>query len=219
MPSSAPAVTRDAISVEWPDGSLALDSLDADFDAVRTGIIGDNGTGKSTLLRVIAGDLAPTSGAVRRTGTIGHLPQDLALREGQTVSVLLGVTGVRRALQANESGTASEHDFETVGNDWDIDERTAALQHSLGLDHIELDRSTAQVSGGELTLLALVGVLLSRPDILVLDEPTNNLDGPARERLYDAIERWSGLSRPRSSSRGASGPGERRASRSVSRRS
>lgn len=85
---------------------------------MRTGLIGDNGTGKSTLLRVIAGDLAPTSGAVRRTGTIGYLPQDLALRPGQTVSDLLGVTGLRRALQAIESGTASEHDFETVGNDW-----------------------------------------------------------------------------------------------------
>src|SRR5690606_1961250 len=102
----------------------------------------------------------------------------------------LGIADKRAALHAIEAGDASEQHFETVGDDWDIEERTLATLGSLGLGGIELDRTVGQLSGGETVLLRLAAVLLERPDVLLLDEPTNNLDLFARRRLYDTVETW-----------------------------
>lgn len=82
-----------------------------------------------------------------------------------------------------------EH-FETIGDDWDVEERALATLGSLGLDDVELDRTVGQMSGGETVLLRLAALLLERPDVLLLDEPTNNLDLFARRRLYEAVDSW-----------------------------
>ena len=188
-----PAISAEQVTLEWPSGELALDHLDAAFPPGRTGLVGLNGTGKSTLLRIIAGELTPTSGVVRRTGTVGYLPQDLPQHTGRDVADLLGITAIRDALRAIESGSTDPDLYDAVGADWDIEERARAQLDALGLDSIGLDRPAQTLSGGELILTALTGVLLQRPDILLLDEPTNNLDSAARSRLYQAIERWNGV--------------------------
>ena len=192
MSIPSPAVACDSVTLEWSDGTIALHELTATFAHAHTGIVGDNGVGKSTLLRLITGELTPTRGTIWTTGTVGYLPQDLSL-QGETVSDLLGITDQRRSLARIEAGSADEHDFDTIGNDWDVNERTAALCDQIGLGDIEFDRPTTAVSGGEQTLLAIVGRLISRPDILLLDEPTNNLDTNARERLDEVLTGWPGV--------------------------
>lgn len=192
MPSPSPAVVCHAVGLDWPDGTTALRELSATFSHGHTGVIGANGVGKTTLLRLIAGELAPTRGTVWTSGTVGYLPQDLSLHAG-TVSDLLGITEQRRALARIEAGSALDTDVDTVGADWDINERAAGLCDQLGLGAIRLDRAAATLSGGEQTLLAIAGRLLSRPDILVLDEPTNNLDAAARDRLDEVLTGWPGV--------------------------
>lgn len=192
MSTPSPAVTCDSLTLQWPDGTIALHELSATFGHGHTGIVGDNGVGKSTLLRLIAGELTPTHGTIQTSGTVAYLPQELTA-QGRLVSDLLGITERRNALARIESGSSEPNDFETIGTDWDINERTTAMCHQLGLGDIGFDRPTITVSGGEQTLLAIVGQLLRDPDILLLDEPTNNLDTPARERLGDVLTVWPGV--------------------------
>ncbi|MET8578869.1 ATP-binding cassette domain-containing protein [Streptomyces sp. NPDC005012] len=193
--TTAPSVTAASLSFSWPDGTPVLEDLDVSFPAGRTGLVGVNGAGKSTLLKLIAGELTPTGGFVRVTGEIGHLPQNVTLDTSLRVDQALGIDARRAALHAIESGDAAEEHFETVGDDWDVEERALAALGELGLGHLGLDRTVGELSGGESVLLRLTALLLRRPDVLLLDEPTNNLDVFARRRLYDTVARWSGGSR------------------------
>ena len=187
------SIVGTALSFAWPDGTVVFDRLDLAIGPGTTGLIGANGSGKSTLLRLIAGELRPQSGTIRADGDVGYLPQDLTLGVQATVSDLLGVTAVRRALHAIEAGSVDEADFTAVGDDWDVEERVAAELSRLALDHLDLDAPVGQLSGGETVLLHLAALFLRRPAVLLLDEPTNNLDREARHRLYAAVEAWSGV--------------------------
>ncbi|MFD4611514.1 ABC-F family ATP-binding cassette domain-containing protein [Streptomyces sp. NPDC058440] len=187
------SITCTSLSFAWPDGSPVLPGLDLAFGPGRTGLVGVNGSGKSTLLKLIAGELGPTGGSVHVTGEVGHLPQNVTLDTALRVDEALGIAAQRAALHAIEAGDVAEEHFETVGDDWDVEERALATLGELGLGRIGLDRTVGEVSGGESVLLRLAALLLRRPDVLLLDEPTNNLDLYARRRLYAAVESWPGV--------------------------
>ncbi|MEV4429317.1 ABC-F family ATP-binding cassette domain-containing protein [Streptomyces sp. NPDC049602] len=193
MSSHPTFVTCTSLSFSWPDGTELLDDFRLTVGPGRTGLVGLNGSGKSTLLRLIAGELAPAAGTVRVTGELGYLPQNLVLDTARRVDEILGIAGRRAALHAIEAGDVAEEHFTAVGDDWDVEERARAVLDQLGLDHVGLDRTVGEISGGESVLLRLAALLLARPDVLLLDEPTNNLDLHARARLYEAVERWSGV--------------------------
>ncbi|QKW30287.1 ABC-F family ATP-binding cassette domain-containing protein [Streptomyces seoulensis] len=187
------SITCTALSFAWPDGTSVFTGLDIAFGPGRTGLVGVNGTGKSTLLKLIAGELPPADGVVRVAGEVGYLPQNVTLGTGLRVDEALGIAGRRAALHAIEAGDAAEEHFEALGDDWDVEERALATLGELGLGHIGLDRTVGEVSGGESVLLRLAALLLRRPDVLLLDEPTNNLDLYARRRLYAAVAAWPGV--------------------------
>jgi ATPase subunit of ABC transporter with duplicated ATPase domains len=190
MPTS---ITVTSLAFTWPDGTPVFEGLDVAFGPGRTGLVGVNGSGKSTLLKLIAGELAPADGTVRVAGEVGYLPQNVTLDTTLRVDEALGIADKRAALHAIEAGDVREAHFETVGDDWDVEERALATLGELGLGHVELDRTIGEVSGGESVLLRLASLLLRRPDVLLLDEPTNNLDLYARRRLYAAVESWPGV--------------------------
>ncbi|PZH04251.1 ABC transporter [Streptomyces sp. NTH33] len=187
------SITCTSLSFAWPDGSPVFSGLDVAFGPGRTGLVGVNGSGKSTLLKLIAGELPPARGAVRVAGEVGYLPQNVTLDTALRVDEALGIAARRAALHAIEAGDVSEEHFETVGDDWDVEERALATLGELGLGHIGLDRTVGEVSGGESVLLHLAALLLRRPDVLLLDEPTNNLDLYARRRLHAAVSAWPGV--------------------------
>ncbi|WP_411152221.1 ABC-F family ATP-binding cassette domain-containing protein [Streptomyces sp. A30] len=187
------SITCTSLAFAWPDGTPVFEDLDVAFGPGRTGLVGVNGSGKSTLLKLIAGELPPADGAVRVAGEVGYLPQNVTLDTRLRVDEALGIAAQRTALHAIEAGDVAEEHFETVGDDWDVEERALATLGELGLGHIELDRTIGEVSGGESVLLRLAALLLRRPDVLLLDEPTNNLDLYARRRLYSAVESWPGV--------------------------
>jgi ATPase subunit of ABC transporter with duplicated ATPase domains len=191
VPGPSSVITLSSVGVTWPDGSVALDGLDLLVGPGRSGLVGVNGSGKSTLLRLVAGDLAPTVGHVRVHGRVGYLPQDLTLDVAQPVDEFVGVAAVRRALRSVEEGSVDPAVFDTIGDDWDIEDRVTAELERLGLPGSVLDRRLGELSGGEVTRLGLARLLLRRPDVLLLDEPTNNLDGPARALLHDVVGSWT----------------------------
>jgi ATPase subunit of ABC transporter with duplicated ATPase domains len=191
--SAGPAVVLSDLSFSWPNGRRVLSHLSATFAPGRTGLIGVNGAGKSTLLRLIADQLRPSSGSVRVTGDVGYLPQNLTLDTGARVASLLGLADVLDAIEAIEAGDVSPAAFDAVGDDWDAEDRAREWLSRLGLAHVGLDDPVGRLSGGETIMTALTGLFLRRPAVMLLDEPTNNLDLAARRRLYTAVESWPGV--------------------------
>jgi ATPase subunit of ABC transporter with duplicated ATPase domains len=191
--SGGPCIVLSELSFSWPDGRRVFDGLNASFSPGRTGLIGVNGAGKSTLLSLIAGRLRPSSGSVTVTGDVGYLPQTLTLDASARVASLLGIAGVLDAINAIEAGDASQAAFDAVGDDWDAREQARGWLSRLGLGHLDLDDPVGRLSGGETILTALTGLFLRRPAVLMLDEPTNNLDRDARGGLYAAVESWPGV--------------------------
>lgn len=197
MSSPHPSIVLSDVTFAWPDGTPALDGVDAVIGFGRTGLVGLNGSGKTTLLNLIAGRLRPTRGSVTTSGPVGHLPQDLALDPTIRVDSLLGIDEIRDALGRIESGKGDDADFTVVGSAWDIEERAVSTLHGLGLQRIvatpaDLDRTVGELSGGETTLLGLTAQLLAEPSVLLLDEPTNNLDTASRALLGAALHRFPG---------------------------
>ncbi|MEV1158662.1 ribosomal protection-like ABC-F family protein [Micromonospora chokoriensis] len=180
------------LSFSWPDDTPVFSELSFTVPGGRTGLVAPNGAGKSTLLRLIAGELRPSGGSVTVDGLLGYLPQTLPLAGDLAVAQVLGVAERIAALHAIEAGDASEEHFATIGDDWDIEERTRGELDRLGLGDLSLDRPLHTLSGGQVVSLGLAAQLLRRPDVLLLDEPTNNLDVEARHKLYDVLTDWSG---------------------------
>ena len=186
------SVVLDRVSFAWPDGSLALGEVSGAFGAGRTGLVGRNGSGKSTLLRLIAGELEPSTGHIAATADVAYLPQRLTLDVGRPVTELLGVAETLAALRAIESGDVDPRHFDSVGNDWDIEARSHAALAEAGLQPGMLDRRVGELSGGEAVLTAIAGIRLRAAGIALLDEPTNNLDRDARDRLAEMVRAWRG---------------------------
>jgi ATPase subunit of ABC transporter with duplicated ATPase domains len=187
------SVVLSDLSFSFPNGRVVLSGLNAAFGPGRTGLIGVNGSGKSTLLRLITGELRATSGSVTVAGEVGYLPQDLTLDTAAPVASLLGIAAVLDAIAAIEAGDVRPELFDAVGDDWDVADRALAWLSRLGLGHVGLDDRVGRLSGGEAVLTALAALFLRRPPVIVLDEPTNNLDLDARRRLYAAVESWPGV--------------------------
>nr|WP_300151463.1 ABC-F family ATP-binding cassette domain-containing protein [Propionicimonas sp.] len=193
MSATTPSIVFNQASFAWPDGSPVLDTVTTAFSPGRTGLVGDNGAGKTTVLRLIAGELTPTAGSVTAIGEVGHLPQHITLATDAAVADLLGVRVRLDALRAIESGATAPDLFEAVGADWDVEARSTAALGAIGVPHLDLDRPVGTLSGGETMLVALAGLRLAGSPVVLLDEPTNNLDRSARERLHDAITAWRGM--------------------------
>ncbi|MGV9770984.1 ABC-F family ATP-binding cassette domain-containing protein [Streptosporangium sp. NPDC003464] len=185
-------IISSGLSFSWSDDTPVFSDLSFTVGGGRTGLVAPNGAGKSTLLKLVAGELRPSSGGVSVGGQLGYLPQSLPLTGDLTVAEVLDIAPVIAALDAIESGDASEEHFTTIGNDWDIEERTRAQLDRLGLGDLEFARTLRTLSGGQIVSLGLAAQLLKRPDVLLLDEPTNNLDLDARRRLYDVLGDWNG---------------------------
>ncbi|MGU3291521.1 ATP-binding cassette domain-containing protein [Williamsia sp. M5A3_1d] len=191
------SVTVSALSHRFPDGTTIFENVSVTLRGHHVGIVGANGGGKTTLIRLITGELTPTSGSVDRPTDIAVVPQDLTGATGRRIDELIGLSDLRAALARIESGGADTADFEALEGDWDVEERAVALFGRLGMAHLvaepgDLDRVVGELSGGEATLIAIIGALLRRPDLLILDEPTNNLDHHARGLLLEEIGRCGG---------------------------
>ncbi|HVV22831.1 MAG TPA: ABC-F family ATP-binding cassette domain-containing protein [Pseudonocardiaceae bacterium] len=180
-----------------------LDLVVAPGDTI--GLVGVNGAGKSTLLRLLAGLDTPEEGTVRcspPTANVGYLPQEPERRQGETVGQFLGRrTGVAAAQHALDAATdalaagspGSDDAYATALERWlalggaDLDERTGAVLADLRLD-VAVDQHMTSLSGGQAARVGMASLLLSRYDVFLLDEPTNDLDLDGLERLERFVE-------------------------------
>ncbi|WP_433431930.1 ABC-F family ATP-binding cassette domain-containing protein [Nonomuraea sp. CA-141351] len=177
----------------------------------RIGLIGENGVGKSTLLRLLAGADEPDSGTVVRPADLGFLHQELpftgdatvadvlddALREARTD--LAELDRLTRALADAPDDAAlleaygARLDQAQQRESWDADRRAEIVLDRLGLGGVPHGRALASLSGGQRGRLALAGVLIRRPAALLLDEPTNHLDDDAAVFVEEQLRGMTGV--------------------------
>lgn len=185
-------IAINSLTFSWPDGSSVLDNVTAVFPRGCTGVVGANGSGKSTLLRLIAGELSPQKGSISVAGRVAYLPQLATLSRAGRVSDLMGLRRITDAIRAIEAGSVDPAVFDVVGDHWDIEARALAALDAGGVHVTNLDRSANTLSGGEAVLTQLVSVQLRGATVGLLDEPTNNLDAAARDRVYEVVREWRG---------------------------
>ncbi|MEO3432864.1 ABC-F family ATP-binding cassette domain-containing protein [Inquilinus sp. CAU 1745] len=190
--SSGSLIVADGISATLPDGRVLFSGVTLSFGRERTGLVGPNGVGKTTLARLLTGLQPPSAGSVRRNGAIFHLAQEIPHDPSATLAGLLGAEERLAALDRAEAGRATVADIAVIGEDWDLRDRALTALRAVGLDHLPLDRPVPGLSGGEATRAALARARLEAPDFLVLDEPTNHLDAESRDALYRFLEGWEG---------------------------
>ncbi|WP_321924431.1 ABC-F family ATP-binding cassette domain-containing protein [Burkholderia sp. BCC1998] len=182
------------VSFRFDDGVTLFDSLDLSIDRTPTGIVGRNGAGKSLLAQLIAGRRTPSAGAIDRQTSVAYVAQqhDDAPDATRTVAEIAALDAPLAALARLADGRASAHDFDLIGDRWDLAERLRAALDAAGLHDVRADTPARALSGGQMARVALIGALLSEAWLLVLDEPTNHLDAPGRAWLRTALDGWRG---------------------------
>lgn len=201
---SATLQTR-GVAAAFGDRELfaGLDLVVAPGDVV--GLVGPNGAGKSTLLSILAGEQAPAAGSVALsppTAQVGYLRQEVERRPDESVRTFLerrtGVQGAQQAMDDAADALAAaqpgaDDAFAVALERWlalggaDLDARLGVVADDLGLA-VDLDLPMAALSGGQAARVGLAALLLSRFDLYLLDEPTNDLDADGLDRLEEFVQ-------------------------------
>ena len=178
----------------------------------RIGLIGYNGTGKSTLLKLLVGEFQPSKGTVERSRntSIGYLHQDLLSFDTNDSILQVALSAFERVLQLEQEieiigkeleRTGDEktlhdytdrlHELELLGG-YNIHHRTEEVLQGLGFSNADLNRPYREFSGGWRMRVLLAKMILQQPDLLLLDEPTNHLDLPSIEWLEKYLIHYQG---------------------------
>lgn len=180
-------ITVTNLAWSTPDGRPLFSNLDLSFGPERAGLVGRNGVGKTTLLKLVAGTLTPLAGSVAVQGRLAVLRQTVQVGPEQTVADLFGVTEALAVLARAEAGSATEDDLADA--DWTLEARMAEALARLGLEAAPEARLAA-LSGGQRTRAGLAALVFAEPDFLILDEPTNNLDADGRAAVAELLAGW-----------------------------
>lgn len=180
--------TLQHIAYAHPNRDILFSRIDLTINRnEKITLIGNNGTGKSTLLKIMSGILMPNSGLVITDSQPYYVPQHFGQFNGMTVAEALGVQEKLAALKEILDGNVTEANMVILDDDWNIEERCHEALAYWKLQDIDLTQMMSTLSGGQKTKVFLAGILIHQPELVLMDEPSNHLDMSSRELLYHYI--------------------------------
>lgn len=182
-----PCLTFAETCLTHPDTSQLIAPFSATLTAGATGLVGRNGAGKSTLLRAVAGLINMTGGTITASDAPRLLHQGLPFADAQIID-LFGLRAAHERLQRALEGQVEDMDLV----DWTLEERIGAALNRVGLD-VPVGMPLTRLSGGQRRRAALAAVFFDAPPIVLLDEPSNDLDETGRAQLFALLDAHRGL--------------------------
>lgn len=180
------------ISYSHPNKDPLLDGISLNINkGDKVGLIGRNGVGKSTFLKLITKDLQPTSGTIEISSTPYYIPQLVGQFDHLTVAQSLNVSEKIAALHRILAGSGTTDDMMTLDDDWSVEERCMDALHKWGLKNLKLTQKLEGLSGGQKTRVFLSGISIHHPQLVIMDEPGNHLDLTGKRQLHTWIDQTS----------------------------
>ena len=184
-------IVANDISFDVGNGVFIIKDLSLSLSNEKSGLVGLNGIGKTTLLRLLVGELEPTQGEILKNSNIAYLPQDYLLDPNQTIAEALGIKDKLEALAKVKAKEGGSKTLESIAQDWGIENRVLKNFEKLNFKNPDFSRRLDTLSGGEKMKVIIVKLLISKPDFIILDEPTNNLDLASRQTIYQLVRDWN----------------------------
>ncbi|MBK7867510.1 MAG: ABC-F family ATP-binding cassette domain-containing protein [Ignavibacteriales bacterium] len=186
-----PCISLSNISYTFPNGFNLFKDISLSFGPGVSGLIGVNGCGKSTLSKIAAGLLQPSSGSISKPQNVKYLPQISISPGNKTIVDLLDISEEFRAFQRITAGNGDENDFKILDDDWLIEERINRALNQMRLIGFDPDTPAINLSGGEIVRATLASLYTQNYEFVILDEPTNHLDKDGRALVVETIKNIS----------------------------
>ncbi len=190
--AQSPSFILHQLTCQFATGDTLFGPLTLTLETELCGLVGRNGSGKTCLLRLLAGLDAPAHGHIERFGSLVYVAQQQTVTPETTMAELLGYDALFAARKRIEQGDYQADDIERMDGFWDLQERLDAAFADASLPPFAAEHLAAQLSGGERMRALLCAALMHEPDYLLLDEPTNHLDRQGREWFYAILTRRRG---------------------------
>jgi len=153
----------------------------------KIALIGNNGVGKSTLLKIIAKKYQTSNGLINIETEPYYVPQIFGQFNQLTIAQVLKIEDKLSALNEILNGNTSEDNFNSLDDDWTIEDRCNEALSYWQLNDLDLNQKMETLSGGQKTKVFLAGISIHQPELILLDEPSNHLDNVSRQLLYDLV--------------------------------
>lgn len=181
-------ISLQQISYSHPNKDVLFQNINLSLaPQEKASLVGQNAVGKSSLLKLITKELAPTTGSIILNEQVYLVPQHYGQFNNLSLAEALGIDKKMTALTRIIEGSCDEQDFTDLEDDWTIETRVDEALKTWGLENTQLDSKLTTLSGGQKTKLFLAGITIHQPKIILMDEPSNHLDSDARKLLYDII--------------------------------
>lgn len=179
-------------NISWitPGGTKIFENLSANFNSEITSLVGNNGLGKSTIARIICGELSPSSGTIQVEGKVKYFPQNQESFKGKPVYYALGVEEKYEAYKNILTGAGTAENYLQLNDDWSIAERINKALKEAGIEYIDPERNFDSLSGGEKIRAVIASLYVDNYDFIILDEPTNHLDLEGRRLILELVKNF-----------------------------
>ncbi|WP_368743906.1 ABC-F family ATP-binding cassette domain-containing protein [Enterobacter asburiae] len=190
--AQSPSFILHQVTCQFPTGDTLFGPLNLTLEPSLCALVGRNGSGKTRLLRLLAGLDEPASGHIERFGSHAWVAQQHVISPQTTLAELLGYDAIFAARKRIDSGDYQPDDLELLDGHWDVAERLSEAFINAQLPPFDPDKPAGELSGGERIRALLCGAFTAEADFMLLDEPTNHLDRQGRAWFYDQLHRFQG---------------------------
>jgi ATPase subunit of ABC transporter with duplicated ATPase domains len=190
--AQSPSFILHQVTCQFPTGDTLFGPLNLTLEPSLCALVGRNGSGKTRLLRLLAGLDEPATGHIERFGSYVYVAQQHVISPETTLAELLGYDAIFTARKRIDSGDYQPDDLELLDGHWDVAERLREAFINTKLPPFDPDKPAGELSGGERIRALLCGAFTAEADFMLLDEPTNHLDRQGRAWFYDQLSRFQG---------------------------